>query len=179
MISCVVALAYISGLPLLYGCCSSPNLETAFPINHNKKLVYRFLSSLFMFLVAVAVIIALIAIVLSISSSVQNFLNSFSEMGLYSGLFSFAYIVVMYSSGMIAGFLQRRKHRNIFLILLCVAIFLSSLIMSVYTRDLDEYSGCRLPFSEMYYGQIGLPWLFITFWILIAAGMLGWSIYHA
>ena len=174
----VGALAFVSGISIFYGCNPSPNLENAFPINHRKKLAYRFLSSLFWLLIMLVIIIAVISLGGLIAWDFTGFTVLFDELGLYSVLFSLAYTVIMYSAGMIAGFLKRRKHRNIFLIVLCVAVFLAFLIMVViYQNSFDEYSGYRPPFAEIYYAQMGMPWLFITFWLLIALGMLGWAIY--
>ena len=176
--STVASLAFVSGISLFYGCNPSPNLEATFPINHRKKFAYRFLSSLFLLLIMIVCVIAVISIGGLIAWDFSRFTVLFDELGLYSVLFSLAYTVIMYSAGMIANFLKRRKHRNIFLILLCVAVFLAFLIMAiVYKNNNDWNSGYRPPFAEIYYAQMGLPWLFTLFWFLIAFGMLGWAIY--
>ena len=176
--SAVASLAFVSGISLFYGCNPSPNLEAAFPINHRKKLAYRFLSSLFLLLIMIIVVIAVLSIGGLIAWDFTEFTVLFDELGLYSVLFSLAYSVILYSAGMIASFLKRRKYRNIFLILLCFAVFLAFLIMAItYKNNNDWNSGYRSPFAEIYYGQMALPWLFITFWYLVAAGMLAWAIY--
>ena len=175
--SAVASLAFVSGISLFYGCNPSPNLEAAFPINHRKKLAYRFLSSLFLLLIMIVIIIAVVAFGDLIVWDFSEFADFFSEIGLYSLLFTLAYTLILYSAGMITSFLKSRKYRNIFLIVLCVAVFLAFVIMAiVYKNNNDEFSWYRPPFVEIYYGQIGLPWLFVLIWFLIAAGMLGWAI---
>ena len=176
--SAVASLAFTSGISVFYGCYQSPNLEAAFPLNHKKTLAYRFLSSLFLLLIMIVVVIAVVAIGDLIAWDFTEFVNFFTEIGLYSVLFSLAYTVILYSAGMIAGFIKKRKNRNIFLIVLCITVFIAFVIMAVmYKNDLDAYGWYRPPFLEIYYSQIGLPWLFVTIWFLIAAAMLAWAIY--
>lgn len=161
-------------------------METALPLNHRKKLIFRFLSSLLLFLIFVVTVIAVVILVYFIrwiSESLFDFdLYIIKEasyiLGLYGWLFGIAYFIVMYSAGMIAGFIKRRRNRNIFFACFCGGVFLFYVITFItYRNDYDRYSGYRLPFSRHYFECMQMPWLFIIFCFLIAAAMLGWAIY--
>lgn len=178
--------AFVMGISVFYRCYDSPNMEAAFPVNHKKKLLFRFLSSLLLFLifvVAVIVVVILVYFFRWISEPLFTFdlwiiRDAFRALGLYGWLFGIAYFIVMYSAGMITGFIKRRRNRNIFLACLCGGVLLFYLITGItYNNNYDEFSGPRLPFSEHYYEFMRLPWLFIVFCFLIAAAMLGWAIY--
>ncbi|MDE7439020.1 MAG: hypothetical protein K2N23_00690 [Clostridia bacterium] len=172
---------------VLFCAYGSPNLEAVFPIGHKKKLLFRFLSSVFSFIIALVcgfTVIMIIQFIIWIfePAAVYEFADDcksvFDSMGVYGGLFGLAYLLVMYSSGMIAGFLKRRKMRNIFLACLCIGVFLFYLITALcYNSYSDAFSGPRLPYAAYYYECMRMPWLFLAFCFLIAAGMLGWAIY--
>ncbi len=187
-LSMISVFAFGTGITLFCTGFGSPNLEAVFPVSHRKKLLYRFASALFLtLLVTVTVFVLVITTVLivqifvpsTLQDAVADIRYGFEATGLYGGLFSLAYLIMLYSSGMIAGFLKRRKTRNIFLAVLCIALFFSDFFMGLpsYYDILNSEHKFAGPFSAVCYEAMSLPWLAIVFWFLVAAGMLGWAIY--
>ena len=178
----LAALAFAAGLTISYMCNSTPNLETVFPVNHKKKLIYRFLSSLLMFLMLTAMVVITILVVLAISfifASIasggfewlheEEFVTDtnimvnkvFGSMGVYGGLFGLAYFVILYSAGMVTGFIKKRKTRNIFLTCLCAGVALSWLIMCIpyiIKNSSLSLSGAS-PFNSACYEAMSAPWV--------------------
>lgn len=192
----LAAIAFASSISIGYCCNSKPNLEGAFPVNHNKKLLYRFLSSLLMFLIVVAIIIAVMIVIFIISlifvlifggspdvfndpefsEDVTETINTFSYIGVNGGLSALAYYILLYSGGMIAGFIKKNKHRNIYLLCLLAGIILTLIIMVLpyYAQNSDYLIS---PFSQTCFDAMAVPWLCTVIWFLAAFGALGVSIY--
>lgn len=178
---------FAAAIAVFQCCCESPNMEAAFPANHRKKLAYRFLTPFILFLIVTAVMFTVILMVYVIRWMFETHFRfdfdvfvkeMFKALGVYGGLFGLAYLIIMYSAGMITGFIKRRKNRNIFLACFCISEFICYLIMGVHYNNFDDaYSGPRLPFSTHYYASMNRPWLLIVFCFLVAAGMLGIAIY--
>ncbi len=184
----IAASVFGFGIALFCTCYGSPNLEAVFPVSHGKKLLYRFMSVLLMFVLFIATLFAVSCLIFlivcifvpsTLSEVGSDVKNMFEQTGLYGGLFSVAYFIILYAAGMITGFLKRRKARNIFLICLCVALFLAYFFMGLpYYNSINNsehtFAG---PFSSACYAAMALPWLAIVFWFVIAAGITGAAIY--
>ena len=141
----IASFAFLAGMVMCYYFNSTPNMEAVFPVNHRKKLAYRFLSSLLMYLCmlvvvfVVGVVVFLItAVFVSISEGGFDWINKtpvegdiFGGFNVYGLLFGFAYLIIMYSAGMITGFFKKRKTRNVWLACLCIAVVLAFVLMSL------------------------------------------------
>ena len=184
----IAVAAFGSGTVLFCNRYGSPNLEAVFPVSHGKKLLYRFMSVLLMLILFVITLLAVCVLIIlvvhifvpsSLSEVGQDVKNMFTETGLYGGLFGVAYFIILYSAGMITGFIKRRKVRNIFLICLCVALFLSHFFMGLpYYNSINNPEHTFVgPFSSACYAAMSLPWLAIAFWFVIAAGITCAAIY--
>ncbi len=173
------------------GCCdNTPNLVQMMPLSHKRKTLYRFLAPFWMFILIAAFLLAVfivvgtvIAVIAAIAQSAGGAASDgtseeeevFYAMGVYGGIFSFLYIVFMYSCGMIAGFIKKNKYRNVFLLSVCGAIVISFVLMSV--PRISRGGGLESPFVSACYESMALPWLCITIWGILAAAALGTAIY--
>lgn len=173
----------------------SPNLVSLIPISRNKSVLYRFFSVLLMYVIivtAVCLFLLLFSIIIMLFSQIpgcngevepdvsETVEETLYPIGLYGGIFSAAYFVIMYSSAMIAGLFRRRKRRNIFLVCLCAAVLIAFMLMGIPYRasGMSEIGLFRVsPYVNACYEAMKLPWLCITLWCIVAAATLGTAIY--
>lgn len=169
----------------------NPNLAKLMPLSGKRKCVYDFLLTLFYSLVAiiaVAVLIGIIAlIVLTVVQATGGAESGGGDnpflypVGVYGGIFCAAYIVILYSAGMISGYIKNRRRRNIFLTAFLVAVAagilltgLPYILNGVYDPELLRF--CP-PFIDECYKYMKLPWLCSVAWGLTAAGTFVSAVY--
>ncbi len=187
----IASFAFLASMVMCYYFNSTPNMEAVFPVNHRKKLAYRFLSSLLMYLCMLAVVFVvgvvvflITAVFVSISEGGFDWINKtpvegdiFGGFNVYGLLFGFAYLIIMYSAGMITGFFKKRKTRNVWLACLCIAVVLAFVLMSLPYCVENGVFALVSPVSRECYEAMSLPWLSTVIWLLIAFGALGTVIY--
>ena len=191
----VVALT--ASLLFLAGCItgtirnSAPNLVSLMPLSGKRRCVYDFLAVLwftFIGIIFIALFIALIAFIAwvvtavgggEVDEEVKAFFSN--EIGLYGGIFCAAYTVILYSAGMIGGYLKAGRRRNGFFAAVIVAILLGLFFTGLsYMNNSEVSTGVSsicAPFVNKCYAYMQFPWLCVLFWCLIAAGMFATAIY--
>ncbi len=136
---------------------STPNLVALMPLTVKRKNVYRFLSPLVATLLTVlvwwltmTVIMFVVFMIVSIGidggvdlTEMKSYftepVNAIIDDGIYVGLFTIAFAIYCYATGMAFGVLRHRKHRIIFL--LCWGVFTvtaTRLICQPYIEHMAE-----------------------------------------
>lgn len=174
---------------------ASPNLARLIPISGKRKCLYDYFAVLLYTLIGIvcaALVIGIFALIVWAATSAfggaedggatEEILVRYHS-GVYSGIFCAAYVIILYSAGMLGGYFKSRKRRNIF-----YALFIFALILGLFftmipylnnAQASSENSALVSPFVEECYAYMKLPWLCVLFWCLIAAAMLFWSVYKS
>lgn len=196
-----LAVVAVSAFLLLGGFSTSiyttktPNIASMMPLSGKRELLYRFFASMVMAIwifAVVAAVVILISVITFLFALIPNCAEDAPEggevieaisfkIGVYGGIFSAAYIVLMYSAGVLSTFFKRRKNRNIFFGLFSAAL-LVGLLCTALPYNLDPiYKNAGLPVGSPFIGAcyevMGAPWLCVTLWCLVAAGTLGAAVY--
>lgn len=170
---------------------ASPNPAKLMPISGKRRCVYDFLIALyyaFIALTVVALVTGVVALIAWVAVSASGGAESGGEenpftlnCGVYGGIFSAAYVLIMYSAGMISGFFKRRKQRNIFLAVLVICITLGLLFTGlphlVNGVKIPDYPPFGSPFSSLCYESMKLPWLCSLLWCLVAVVSFASAVY--
>ena len=175
-----------------------PDLVSLMPISPARSIVYRFLSVLVMavlMIVVMVLVFSCIFLIICMFSLIPGCNEIMEEapddvvdavvsypVGVYGGIFSFAFFMIMYSGGIIAGLIKRQKLRNIFLLCFCAGILLGEILMSLpfmNNPDYSLYSSFKLvsPFLNICYEAMALPQLCIALCCVVAAAMFGFAVY--
>lgn len=176
-------LFYFSLLIGLQSECS-PGVTKLLPMGYKRKLVYRYCSALLYALLVIVLFVVIIFIIglivflcVTITSGgvVAEEAEEESEevlrmMGVYGGIFGAAYILLMYSAGMLAGYIAQRRVRNVFL-----AVFFAALICGMLLTSVP--SGFIGPLANDCFTAMSLPYLAVTVWAVLAVGMFCASVY--
>ena len=185
----IAELAFLAAVVMNGHHLCRPNLVSQMPIGTNKSLAFRFLAALalfvcfvlaiFLFFFACWAITAIFALMVGETPPydfwiIYDEFDHYSRIGMYGGLFSAGYFVIMYSAGMLSGFFKRRAHRNIFLACFAAALFF---ILLFYSVPHSEVIASGSPFTEHCFLTMAYPEVAITVWLVIAAAMLGCTVY--
>lgn len=175
-----------------------PNLAEMLPLNHKTKLLYRFLSPIWLGILSILILVAAFVVFGLISSMIGLILSAFSNpetseiieaedqtekifgnaMGVYGGIFTAAYVLLIYSAGMIYIFLKRKKHRIIFWFCFMAFMIVSFLLMVLpYSHNIDGLGDSISPFVAKCYEPMAMPWLCVAVWCLIAVAAFGTAVY--
>ncbi len=159
---------------------SKPNLIALMPISRKKSLVFRFITVFLIWLTAMAVIFAamlfvglLTAVIVSIVEGGESVLDY--PMGVYGGLFTAFYFVMLYSASMLSGLIKSRKVCNIFLLCFVILLFGGILLMGIPCKL--QTGSLAAPFVSACYESMSMPWLFITLWGVAAFALFGVALY--
>lgn len=176
-----------------------PDLVSLMPISPARSIVYRFLSVLVMAVLMIVVMVLVFSCIFLIiylfslipgcneimrEDTVDDIETVTYPVGVYGGIFSFAFFIIMYSGGIIAGLIKRQKLRNIFLLCFCAGILLAEILISLPFMNNPEYSLYNTfklvsPFLNICYEAMKLPQLCIALCCVVAAAMFGFAVYMA
>jgi len=171
----------------------TPNLSKLLPISGKRKWLYDNLIVFFytfIGLIIAVVIIGIIFLIVWLALTISGGGESVDEtedspfmynIGVYGGIFSAAYVVILYSAGLISGYLKSRKQSNIFLAGFVVALVLGLIFTGLpyYFKGIhgpEQPLFCS-PFIQNCYEHMAVPWLCSLLWGLVAAGIFAAAIY--
>lgn len=196
----VAAIAFGASMFMAMGRSFRPNLVLLTPISGKRKCVYDFLTALYFTLIAVFMAVAVVLFFFMIGLIIGLITNAISgggsseeesselatqAMGVHGGLFAAIYFIILYSGGMIGGYIKRRKYRNIYL-----GCFLVALVLGIVLTEQSAHDAYKLtlttsfpmfasPFTEITYQCMNLPWLCTALWGVAAIAFLAAAVYLA
>ena len=200
LVSFLCTFVFLSGLVIGDSYNRKPNIASLMPLTRKQNIVYRFVSVLILFLyilgimllafLAISIVSYLIFVLPYGGDMDMNGADEAAEfvgkqIGVYGGLFSICYFILMYSAGVISGFFTRRKHHNIYLLCVCAAIFVSFELMCLpYSKSSSRPTSVlginkASPFINASFEAMKLPQLCIAIWFVLAFASLGAAVYLA